>query len=222
VRAHRWRRPGRAAFPGSSGGRSVPPGCWRGPCAPSARGDWPRPRRRDDASVAQVVKMDSGQPCGDECRGPRSAPKNAVSEQLSVRGGEQERVGADGRVGVEMLLNLSDNRAGQGGACQPRSSADILILARTATRPQLTRHADRQARRRARPLRQRPHPHSSHLVAKPGMKCPGGLGRWSQTGWRRSARPPSRTVSTTDRLRSPHSWCAWAISAADATGPSSS
>src|SRR5258708_29085294 len=65
------------------------------------------------AGVAEVVEVDAGQAGSNKCPRPGSAPEVAMSQELPARGGEQERVGARGCVGVEMVLDLSHAGAGQ-------------------------------------------------------------------------------------------------------------
>src|ERR1700729_1373439 len=60
--------------------------------------------------------MDAGKAGGGDGGYPGRAPEVAVPEQLPARRGEQQRVGGRAGVVVEMLLNLSDDAAGQDDA----------------------------------------------------------------------------------------------------------
>jgi hypothetical protein len=68
------------------------------------------------AGVTEVVEVDAVQAGGSERRCPGGAAEVAVPEQLAPRRSEDERGGARSCVGDEVVVDLSDDGAGQDDA----------------------------------------------------------------------------------------------------------
>jgi hypothetical protein len=111
------------------------------------------------AGVPQVVEVDAVHAGRRHCRYPGRAPEVAVPEQLAAWRGEQQRIGVRAGVVVEMLLNLSDDAAGQddapfagGGlrgakkAAWPRASVRWRLMRTFAVALSMSRRRVRRAR----------------------------------------------------------------------------